>query len=400
MKHALYTTFCFSMIIISAQSAFSLPRFALLTGSQCQSCHVDPTGGRMRNLFGFNYGKDELPIRATRDKDFEVSPNITENISIGVDFRTQFIYDGFSKKTSFQAMSGALYGSIKLGKKLTFYYKQDIINNRYGALDNALYSGPEVFGMARILPGDWYIKAGIFLPNYGWRIDDHTAYTRGGNLGFVAGLPFSYGLIFVPNYKDIGIEFGGSLADFFVTAAVVNGTGNIKPIDFSKDKAFVGRVEYVAKISNLSFRFGGSYYYYKTSDFFNRLNSASYEMGGFTAGFGYEDVVVLGEIDWTKNRLVPRFGASDINYAVQKGLKAMAASGEVDIRATDGLWIIGRYDAFDPVQGISNNQVERWTLGLEFFPYSFVEVRPQYRINSETPSIDNDEFLVQFHFWF
>src|SRR3990172_6163894 len=124
MTRSVITTFFILAIILSVQPAFSLPRFALLTGSQCQSCHVDPTGGRMRNFFGFNYGKDELPIRATRDKDFEISPKLSDNVSIGADFRTQFIYEGFKETTSFQAMTATLYGTLAIGKKINIYYKQ------------------------------------------------------------------------------------------------------------------------------------------------------------------------------------------------------------------------------------------------------------------------------------
>lgn len=159
---------CFSILILFVQTAFTLPRFALLTGSQCQAYHVDPTGGRMRNFTGFNYGKDELPIRATRS-DFDVSPKLSNNVSIGADFRTQYLYDGFSETTSFQAMTAALYGSLAVGKKISIYYKQDIISG--------YLSGTEAFGLLKVFPKNSYIKVGLFYPSYGLRLDDHTSYT-------------------------------------------------------------------------------------------------------------------------------------------------------------------------------------------------------------------------------
>jgi len=48
-------------LLISAPS-LALPRFAARTGAKCQSCHVDPTGGEMRQAFGVQYGRDQLPV--------------------------------------------------------------------------------------------------------------------------------------------------------------------------------------------------------------------------------------------------------------------------------------------------------------------------------------------------
>jgi hypothetical protein len=82
------------------------------------------------------------------------------------------------------------------------------------------------------------------------------------------------------------------------------------------------------------------------------------------------------------------------------GGNTMAAHGEIDYRATQGLWFLGMFDIFDPIQGIEGTDKKRVTLGIEFFPYSFVELRPQYRLNIEDPSVSNDQALVQMHLWF
>ncbi len=380
----------FSFFFITSFS-FALPRFALLTGSQCQSCHVDPTGGRMRNLFGFNYGKNELPIRTTRESDFDVDPKLSDKISIGADFRTQFLYDGFTKTNSFQAMSAAFYGNLAIGKKISLYYKQDIINGTYVQSGRGYLAGTEVFGLLKIFPNHSYIKAGLFYPAYGLRVDDHTSYIRGGDLGFLSGHFINTGLPFVPNYKDIGLEVGAFLGKAFVTAAVLNGTGNDQSIDIgrTKIKAYAARIEYIERFSDVGVMLGGSYY-----------NYGALTLNGIYGGLGYEVFSIAGEIDWAKDLA---------NYS---GFKSLAAYAEANVRATDGLWLTLKFDYFDGdrerddvnilVGGLPprTNSFKRYTFGVEFFPYSFVEVRPQYRINSETPSIDNNEFLVQVHFWF
>ena len=386
MRRNLATTLFFLLMIFSAQQAISLPRFALLTGSQCQSCHVDPTGGRMRNFFGFTYGKDELPLRATRDSVLDVNPKIGDNVSIGADFRSQYIYDGFTETSSFQAMSATVYGALAVGKKITIYYKQDLINGTYvqGRQFNK-FAGTEAFGLLRILPNNSYIKAGLFYPAYGLRLDDHTSYIRGGDLGFLGGLSVNTGLPFVPNYKDIGIEVGAYVDKALVTAAVLNGTGNDLAIDFGTAKAYAARLEYVERFDNVGVMVGGSYY-----------NFMALTLAGVYAGLGYDIITISGEVDWAKD--LP-------NY---KGLRSLAAYAEATVKVVDGFWVIGKFDYFDGDRKTADdpsgprrfNSFQRYTVGAEFFPYSFVEVRPQFRINTETPLIDNNEFLVQLHFWF
>ncbi len=361
----------------------ALPRFALRMGAKCETCHVDPTGGRMRNTMGVTFGKDQLPLVSTRDYDFGLDTQLTDNISIGGDFRFQFLYEEFKDTYTSQAMTAALYGAIKLGNKIRLFYKQDLINPKYGPFGDGLFSGPEIFGIGRILPGRWYIKGGVFLPDYGWRLDDHTSFIRGGNLGFLEGLLINSGLLFVPNYKDVGVEVGGSVGNLFLTVGSFNGTGNLKPLNFSRDRAYVGRAEYLVNAAGLKLRAGASYY-----------NYINYQMGGFTAGIGHKRFAILGEIDWTKNRV------ELVSFKVPGGQKMMAAFAELDVLAVDGIWAIIKYDFFDPNQGVANNDVSRLTLGLEIFAYPMVEIRPQYRIEMENADVDNNVFLVQTHFWF
>jgi len=400
MKHAVQFVVCCCILFLLPLSTFALPRFALMKGVKCGSCHVNPTGGQMRNENGLAFSMDKLALEALRDTDLTFDPNLSDNISLGADYRTQFIYDGGTKTTSFHAMTTTLYGAVRLNKKFSFYFKQDILNTAYGNL-----SGPEVFGIAKPFSGGWYIKGGDFLPDYGWRLDDHTAYTRGGDLGFInsvgfGALGYSPGLIFVPNYKDIGFEVGGSVGGLSLSTGLFNGTGNTKKIDFTNQKAYVGKVEYMGNLSDVNYRIGASGYGFNGTT-----------MGGFTLGIGTDVVIFMAEMDWTKNYYVVTNSPALYRSTINPGGYSMAAYAEVDVQATQGVWLIGKFDVFDPVQGRGDdwvitdpqpnyNSVKRITVGLEVFPYSFVEIRPQYRFNVETPSFDNNQFLTQMHLWF
>jgi hypothetical protein len=67
-----------------------------------------------------------------------------------------------------------------------------------------------------------------------------------------------------------------------------------------------------------------------------------------------------------------------------------------------GLEAVIRYDRFDPFSDLEDDAVSRLIFGFEIFPYSFIELRPQFRLQmeEEDPSVDNNSFVLQFHFWY
>lgn len=375
MKHILVGKTLIATLLIASSQSLALPRFALMTGTKCGSCHVNPTGGQMRNDFGTAYSAEKLPLEALKDTEFTFSGKLNDNISIGGDYRSQLIYDSYgadSQAIGFQAMTASLYGTVKLTAKIQFFFRYDMINSIYNN-----YGGQEIFGIAKILPGAWYIKGGDFLPNYGWRVDDHTIYTRGGNIVGYAGFKSGQGLFFLPNYKDVGLEIAGYIAGINISGGVFNGSGNSRPIDLSNTKAFVSHVDYMGSVSSLNYLIGGSVY-----------NYGNRSMGGLNAGFAVGDIVVLGEVDWAKN--LPALA----------GAQSFAGLGEIDFRPMQGIWMTGRYEVFDPTDTVRGDAYKRIVLGMEIFPYSFVELRPQYRINLEKAAINNDQVVVQMHLWF
>lgn len=359
--------FLFTIAFIYPTQIFPLPRFSLKENMRCSSCHTNPTGGQMRNEYGTTYSLDKLSLESTFEEDFSFDPKLSDNITIGADVRTQFLSEEFSHLNTFQLMTASLYASARLSKKITLYLKQDIVNGTYGNY----YGGTEVFGMLKLFP-KFYIKGGSFLPDFGWKQDDHTIFTRAK-------------LFFPPNYKDIGIEFGSSLDNIFVTAGIFNGTGNYSTLDYSRHKAFVVKAEIAQSVSRVHYVVGFSGYQYQ-----------NYKMGGIHLSANVDDVIFLGEIDWTN-------GALDIFSsppAFDNTSKSMAMFAEIDYRFIQGLWLTGRYEQFDTYRSVRGDEKHRIVIGAEFFPYSFVEIRPQYRFNVETPTVSNNQFLIQSHLWF
>jgi len=375
-------------ILFSVVSAsHSLPRFALITGARCASCHVNPTGGQLRTRYGFTYGIGTLPLPAHTTDDEEgagngestpFDPRLTDHITLGADLRTQFLYAPDADVSGFHMMTASVYGNLELTKAISAYMKYDLVNNTYGST-----GGPEIYVVARVLPGRWYLKAGNFLPDYGTRVDDHTGFTRGGDVGFLPGAATSTGLIFTPNYKDVGMEIGGSAGIFEASAGVYNGTGNGRKIDLNGEKAVVARIELATSVGEVNVRIGTSGYLFDL-----------YRMGAIHAGVGTGGLAVYGEIDFTRNRLDPT------GTTITTSSNAMAAFVGADLLLSKGVWFTTKGEIFDPSRGTANDDVKRVTLGLELFPLPFVEIRPLFRFNIETPSVGNNTGLVQLHVWF
>ena len=61
---------------------FTLPRFSLEESASCLSCHINPTGGAMRNDYGSNVYTDELTIRNGFQKVMKIGMVIYDNVQI------------------------------------------------------------------------------------------------------------------------------------------------------------------------------------------------------------------------------------------------------------------------------------------------------------------------------
>src|SRR3970040_2456282 len=160
--------FFFSLLLSGflLNTTFSLPRFAVRLGDKCIDCHYNPTGGIIRNEDGWNFGKNILSLISPREQEFAMTPKIGDNISFGLDYRTQMLYSAEKKRADFQQMTGGIYTNVGLAKNINLLGRYDFINQIW-----------EAYGGAHIFPNNGYIKAGSFQPNYGIRLDDHTAYT-------------------------------------------------------------------------------------------------------------------------------------------------------------------------------------------------------------------------------
>jgi len=370
-------TILFSLLFIG--ESVSLPRFALRENSSCIDCHVNPTGGIQRNKRGWSYSRTMMAMVSPRS-DFEMSNKIGENIQFGFDVRGQYLLKmtDSTKKTDFQKMNASLYTTIDLSENISFIARYDFIQDIW-----------EGYGVAHLFPGVFYIKGGTFSPNFGLRLDDHTAYTRGGDFGLLFSTGVKQGLIYNPLYVESGVEVGLNIFDqAFLTASVGNPSSQL----FVKDPSFTANLKISPSISDeVGMFIGGSLGIYRDKQFsgpprFQQILPQVKMYGGYF-GFGYDKFTLMGEYDIADDYLAgdikSTFLMLEASYTIFKGLDA-----------------VFRFDKFDPSTKLDEDALSRYIIGFEFSPYSFVEIRPQYRIQSEKPSVMNNSALIQFHFWY
>ncbi|MER3524351.1 MAG: hypothetical protein C4326_09860 [Ignavibacteria bacterium] len=360
----------FMLLCVFLEEAAALPRFASRTGAKCQSCHVNPSGGGMRQAFGQQYGRETLPVPTWSDEfaldDF--STKLTEAVSIGADVRTLYyvqqipdtVRGGSSTNNAFFQMQGDVYLNFRLAKKVNIY------------LDKGIYSGFEIFGLLSILPGNGYIKIGKFLPNYGTRLDDHRTFIR-DRTGFN---PES------GRAELTGAELGVSAGPVVVVGGVFNASDGFGA-GVSKNKAFLGRADGVFKLSeNMHLGLGANVFTKELSVGSRRT------LFGVLGSCSFNDFTLFGEVDWLRD---------EQSGAKRTGLVSLI---EADYVLTPGVDVKFMYEFADPDIDLKTGSASRYSIGVEFFPISGVEVRPVYRINREKPTnVKNDEFNLLIHFY-
>jgi hypothetical protein len=358
--------FSFLLVGVLINSTFPLPRFSVRLGNKCIDCHYNPTGGIIRNEDGWNFGKNIMSAISPREQDFAMTPKIGSNISFGLDYRTQFLYSAEKNRTDFQQMTGSIYTNVGLAKNINLLGRYDFISSIW-----------EAYGVAHIFPNNSYIKAGSFLPNFGIRIDDHTAYTRNGDR-LILATEGRLGLIYSPFYTEAGIEAGIFISNWALFTASA-GSNLINNRTLTKDPTYTARLEMYPRIGRLGLLFGGSYAAAKIpqkSDFY-----------GFFTGFGLDRFSLLAELDFGEN-------------VIATGKKSNFLMVEAAYIITLGLEAVVRYDRIDPDTSIEKDHLQHVIVGFEWFPYSFIEIRPQYRFMLEHPDKKNDSAVLQFHFWY
>ena len=358
-----FATLTIGLFLLCSITATALPKFASRMNLSCQSCHVNPTGGGLRNTYGVSYGQEDLPI-PTWQEDFTLdlmTTQINDVITVGANFRTLY----FSQQTgpttsrnSFFQMQSDLYLSARLAKKTLIY------------LNKGLGARFEAFGLAGILPLDGYVKVGWFVPNFGIRADDHNIFTRDKTL-------FAFG-----GGHDAGVELGFSPDILNFTVGLTN--GSLGDRDDNSFKALMARGEARVRVGGINLRGGGSYY--------NNAHPA-----GVLTLLGVHGIATIGNNLTVLGEFVQRR-----TFVNTTGVKTYSSIlyVEADYLLMQGIDLKVGYEFYDPDTKYLSGSESRLVFGAEFYPVSGIELRPLYVLRMEKPTDSpNDQLILMMHFY-
>jgi hypothetical protein len=368
------------VVIVTLLFSFTLvalPRFASRTNFACRNCHVNPTGGGMRSPFGVSYGRDDLPVKSWQEQyaleDFNT--NLTDFLSYGADVRLLYFYqrkDNSSERSSFFPMQADVYFNFAVSKKVNLF-----VNPAFGPFQRY-----EVFGIAKVIPANGYIKVGRFTPSYSLRLDDHTSYVR-------EATPFRNN-----SGQQTGVEVAIAPDPVSVVGAITNGVAGDRAS--SAPKALYGRADTKFKAGPLNFYLGASAY---------RDNAGGGKLtlySGFGAISVGERFTLVGELGQFSGNspLMSINGDRNARNSTGREMTQRALMLEASYLLSSGFDLKVMYDFFDPDIDLQTGTATRYSAGFEFFPVSGVEVRPLVRYTDDTVlKVKTTDIHVLFHFY-
>ncbi len=237
------------VISLGTTCAWSEPYLAAWKGVNCNACHVNQTGGWLRNDFGKNYGNglqtfDWQGISEAAQKVQHATPswiaigidihegyNTTQNYNTSVNPNNSS-FTAFTQPLSRQDFSFQVKANEVVSGVFTYRLDENTTKEAYGLISN--------------LPGDGYIKFGNFLLPYGLTLSDDASLIR-SPLGFSFDSP-QIGAVEVGIYPD----------PFFLNAALTNGDAG--PVTTALGSVVMNEKIFSAKggVSFSPFTLGGS----------------------------------------------------------------------------------------------------------------------------------------------
>ncbi len=343
------------------------PYLAVRTGLKCSACHVNRTGGGMRNDFGITYAGATLPM--TTDGFQFQNRALNDFIKVGGDFRlsASALLSGATARdaapqTSMNITRANLYVEAKLiNDKLTLYFDETLAPG--GAVSR------EFFALFDIPAIEGYAKIGTFFLPSGLRILDDQEFIRD-----LSG--------FSMVDSDQGVEVGIEPGPFSLMASITNGSRGVA--ENNSGKQVTGTAAWISR----RFRLGAS------ASRNSQGGSNTDVLGGF-GGFNVGKLSVLGEVDYVQ-------GASSEG----SGVNELLAYGEGNLLIRQGVNAKVTYGFHDRNIDRPEDARMRARFGLEVFPFPYFQVSGFYLVRDDIPENrqlalgQRDEVIIELHILF
>jgi hypothetical protein len=352
------------LLLLSSLPASAEPYLAVRQGLPCSGCHVNPTGGGLRNAAGNTFAQNELAARNIKAGETPWVGEVTPFVALGGDFRgsataTDFP-DGESEDLAFATDELRAYLDIRvIPERLSVYFDQKLAPD--GSTNREAYARLWLDESKR-----YYVKAGqMYLP-FALRLEDDTAFVRQ-----VSGINF--------DTPDNGVEVGLESGPWNAQLAVSNGEAG--GAETGSGKQWSLRGEHVQSV----WRLGASYN-------FNDDGETERHLAALHAGLRTGPIAWLAEVDYVDDRGLPDgdqqrwVGLIEANWMPRRGH---------NLKVT--------VETFEPDTDIDDDEQDRYSLVYEYFPFQFLQLRGGVRIYDDIAGEDvlNRRFgFIELHAFF
>jgi hypothetical protein len=318
----------------------------------------------MRTAFGSVYTQTTLPTRLLRagGRGYLLPANPDARLGFGGDVR--FAYLGVSSEdgedtSTFEVPPSNVYAILRaVPQRLILYLDQGV--------GSGATSTRELFGLLSFRKGNGYVKVGKFIPPFGWALPDDDAFTR-EELGFAFSAP------------DVGVEAGFEPGRWSAQLAVIN--GNAATLDDDRTKKLTLRA--ARRFTRTTIGVSGA----------NDLSGGTTTTwAGLFAGTNIGRLSLLWETDWRRAR--PNDDAS---------IEKWAAHVETDFLIKRGMSLKYAHDWIEPDRDVETDQRTRDSLGFEYIPYPFVQLRAFVRWRDGPPQLPgarDEQVDLEIHIFF
>jgi hypothetical protein len=352
-----------ALLAVRAQAE---PYLAVQTGLKCVNCHVNPSGGGMRNAFGNAWARNELAARTVTPPGGDAADpgwtgEVQRYLSLGGNVRTGLRYEdtpGLDAESEFAISRATVYAALRaIPNLLTIYLDEQVAPG--GALTR------EAYALLTPSSGRYTVKAGKFFLPHGLRLQDDTAFVRQ-----VTGMNF--------DTPDHGVEVGLEMPRWSAQLGVTNGTAGAGENDSMKQTSF--NASYVAS----RWRVGASYNY-------NNADLGDREISGVYAGFRTGPISWLAEADFV----------TDDGPTGERDTYVSLLEGNWRLRRGHNLKVT--YEYFDPDNDLDEDERERYSIVWEHSPMQHLQSRIGARFYNGVPedaASNRDLFFAELHVYF
>jgi hypothetical protein len=323
-------------LALYAGSAHAEPYLAVQEGYKCNVCHVNPTGGGLRNDFGIIYAKTLLPAQ-TLDGTLDAwTGKVLPMLRIGGDLRADWSRDIAPNTPATQAFAleqFRVYADVELiPNRLGIYLDEQVAPNGSQNEEAYVRYGSTTDG--------FYIKGGQFYLPFGWRLQDQTAFVREAT-GISMTTP------------DKGLELGYEHSSWSAQFDITNGASSASS---GSGYQVTSQVVYVKPIWRLGV--AGS---------FTQSDAGDRRVGGLFAGLKTGPIAWLAEGDLIH----------DDSFPGGRTFAAGLLEGNWHLLKGHNFKVTAEY--YDPDRSVANDQQTRYSAVYEYTPIPFLQLRAGYR---------------------